>query len=304
MSTTPTTVPGDRLEPEALHGVIAVGIGSADCGRRELEWAAAEAALRNRPLHVLRTFHLREQTLPWQSSADRFLTRELERGARRAMRVAESRARTLYPQLDVRTSVVDGLVEEVLASAAQHAHLLVVGARPMSSYAATVVGRVSALVAARSIGPVVVVRPAPEATPRAEPGVVVGVDGSRSMPDVLAFAFDHASAHGLPLRAVTCWRPDGYLMEEAMSTGLPDDLAEAWLAEAVAGWGDKYPDVRVERSLVIERPSLGLVQASRGEALLVVGGGPRHPRLGRMLGSATQAALHHADCPVAVVHGR
>lgn len=299
-----TTVFGDRLDPEALHGAIAVGIGSADCGRRELEWAAAEAAVRHRPLHILRTFHLREQTLPWQSSADRFLNRELERSARRVMRVAEARARQLHPELEVRSSVVDGLVEDVLATAAQHAHLLVVGARPMSGYTAAVVGRVSALVAARSIGPVVVVRPEPEATPRAEPGVVVGVDGSRSMPDVLAFALDYASTHGLPVRAITCWRPDGYLLEEGLSTGLPDDMAEAWLAEAVAGWGDKYPDVRIDRSLVIERPPVGLVKASRGEALLVVGGGPRHARLGRVLGSVTQAALHHADCPVAVVHGR
>ena len=81
-----------------------------------------------------------------------------------------------------------------------------------------------------------------------------------------------------------------------MSTGLrmPNGRIEAGellLAESLAGWSERYPDVQVAREAVPVHPARLLVEASEQAALLV--GGSR--------GMGGFAALLHARCPVAVV---
>ncbi len=76
------------------------------------------------------------------------------------------------------------------------------------------------------------------------------------------------------------------------------------LSEAVAGWCDRYPEVKVRKTVVRGRASRALVEESARAQLLVVGARGRGGFTGLMLGSVSQAALHHAKCPVAVVrHG-
>jgi nucleotide-binding universal stress UspA family protein len=83
------------------------------------------------------------------------------------------------------------------------------------------------------------------------------------------------------------------------------ESTEAWLSEALAGWREKYPDVEVHSGVVRDAPVPGLVAASVGQSLLVVGTRRRHSLAGALLGSVSQGVLHHAVCPVAVVpsHG-
>lgn len=49
------------------------------------------------------------------------------------------------------------------------------------------------------------------------------------------------------------------------------------------------------------RPGPALTDASRRAQLLVVGARGRGELSGLLLGSVSQSALHHADCPVLVV---
>jgi len=51
-------------------------------------------------------------------------------------------------------------------------------------------------------------------------------------------------------------------------------------------------------------PVAGLVAESLSQELLVVGARSRHARLASLLGSVSQGVLHHATCPVAVIHPR
>jgi nucleotide-binding universal stress UspA family protein len=81
----------------------------------------------------------------------------------------------------------------------------------------------------------------------------------------------------------------------------PPARAEAWLAEAIAGWRDKYPDVAVQSGVVREHPGVALAAESASAQLLVVGNRGKHAMAGTLLGSVSQAVLHHATCPVAVV---
>ena len=73
------------------------------------------------------------------------------------------------------------------------------------------------------------------------------------------------------------------------------------LAERLAGWQDKHPDLAIERRVVRDRPAQELTALSAGAQLVVVGSRGRGGFAGLLLGSVSQALLRHAACPVAVV---
>ncbi len=73
------------------------------------------------------------------------------------------------------------------------------------------------------------------------------------------------------------------------------------LAELLAGWSEKYPDVQVTRQVAGARASDALLVASGRAQLLVVGARGVGGFRGLLFGSVSQAMLHHARCPVAVV---
>jgi nucleotide-binding universal stress UspA family protein len=76
---------------------------------------------------------------------------------------------------------------------------------------------------------------------------------------------------------------------------------ERAISEAVAGWAEKYPDVALTREAIPAAPARVLADASQRAALIVVGSRGRGGFTGLLLGSTSQAVLHHASCPVAVV---
>jgi nucleotide-binding universal stress UspA family protein len=163
-------------------------------------------------------------------------------------------------------------------------------------------GSVGAGVAARAGCPVVVLR-GPAGEPAEGAQVVAGVDGTDGSEAVLAYAFDHASRHGVGLRAQLCWWPHFYQHADWIVRAklAAARQAEAWLGEALAGWREKYPDVHVDATAMEAHPVEGLVSASYTANLLVVGSHGRHALPGTMLGSVSQGVLHHATCPVAVL---
>jgi nucleotide-binding universal stress UspA family protein len=80
-----------------------------------------------------------------------------------------------------------------------------------------------------------------------------------------------------------------------------ETAAHEVLAERLAGWTEKYPDVRVRRAVVQDRPVHALVREA-GAAQLVVVGSRGHGRPAAMApGSVAHAMVHRAPCPVAVV---
>jgi nucleotide-binding universal stress UspA family protein len=283
------------------RGAVVVGLGDSREAMPELAWAAREAQARKRPLHILRAYHLSQGALPWESSIDRSIVRQMRRAAELRVRTAVGHVHAHWPGIDVQGHAIDGLAWDVLCEAARSAELTVVGSRHHGALGAAVLGSVSTVVAARAPG-VVVVAGNPPGDPAEDPTVVVGVDGSEGTDDVLAFAFEYASRHQRPLHAVFCWSPDLLATMQWRVTPPPPDRADRWLAEAVAGWQDKYPDVRVRRGVIREYPVAGLVAESLSQELLVVGSHSTHARAAALLGSVSQGVLHHATCPVAVVH--
>ena len=281
---------------------VLVGLGYDDDGRPELGWAAHEAQARGAELHVLRGYDASEVLGPWFMSADPSLLDDLRDEAEQAVDGAVNHVRTQWPGVEVHGRAVAGMPATILVEASREAALTVLGGRQLSVLGAAVLGSVSNAVAASAYGPIVVLgRHVDEAQPGA--AVVVGVDGSDSTDDVLAFAFDYASRHGRALRAVAAWR---HTLQEVTPWPAPylAEQAELTLVSGLRSWREKYPDVETHREVVHGHPVGALVAAAAGQELLVVGSHSRHTHLQALLGSVSQGVLHHAHCPVVVVRPR
>jgi len=138
--------------------------------------------------------------------------------------------------------------------------------------------------------------------------VLVAIAGSPHDEAALRFGFEEANLRGVPLVGVHIWwyPPEVNLQpadidpyDNAMLAG----EAERVLAEAMAGWRIKYPDIPVEhRAIHALNVSYTLIEESARAGLLVVGCRGRGGFTGLVLGSVSRDLVGHADAPVAVVH--
>jgi nucleotide-binding universal stress UspA family protein len=234
---------------------------------------------------------------------------------------AQTAARRAYRtthRLAIDTRVVRGDLAGALVEESREAGLLVVGGvggragaggGARGGAARGGVSSLAELVAGRAYSPVLVAPadPRPGGAPAGDGPVVVGVDPARMEEETLAFAFEEAALRRVPLVAVHVWsgEPPG-----GLGAVLPYryDLRAAWsaadrlLAEALAGWADRYPHVRVERQprydANVERAMLDAAE----EAGVVVVGARRFPAFSPLLlGAVPRALIRRAACPVAVV---
>ncbi|HKE50424.1 MAG TPA: universal stress protein [Actinomycetes bacterium] len=289
---------------------IVVGIDGSAQGRLALDWAAAEAAVRNAPLQIVfgrsprsvvpssRMAGAPELYVPddWAATADRELAG------------AASRAGELAPgiEVSVRREPVDP--GRLLADLSDSATLVVVGSRGLGGIAGSVLGSVSLYLASHARSPVVVVRAEPGSLrgPEQRPEVLLGVDAHSPTSSAIEFAFAEASRRGIPLRAVHAWtHPQPAGSAEQPGGDVPPGAAAQdqarLLAEALAGWREKYPDVRVHAETRQDRPGSILAALSGQAELLVVGAHHRTHRIGSALGGVNHEVLHQALCPVVLV---
>lgn len=281
---------------------IVVGVDGSPGAEAAVAWALNEARSLHCGVHLVNAYgdaytdraveiygRLPVPELPRMSSASRVI---VDRAA--------GRANELAPDIEVTVEAVGAPPLRTLLVEAERASRVVLGSRGLKAFGSAVLGSVGGAVAARAACPVVVVR-GPAGLADERPAVVVGVDASPRSAPLLEFAFDYASRHTLSLRPVLCWHRD-VLTEIAWSPETPaPPRAEERLSEALAGWRERYPDVEVHSGVVREHPAAGLLAASAAQHLLVVGTRREPALVGSMLGSVTQAVLHHATCPVVVI---
>ncbi|MDG4800780.1 universal stress protein [Micromonospora sp. WMMD980] len=286
----------------ANGAAVVVGVDGSEPATRAVRLAAREARRRNRPLRVVHAFIwplLRVPvTAPAQSPPGAGLRNQAEQVVTDAVATAEAEC----PGLRTTGEIIDGEAAAVLLGESPTAALVVLGDRGLGGFAALVVGSVAVQVASHADCPVLVAR---GRTRDAGP-VVVGVDGSPLSRHAVEFAAATASSRGARLHAVHAYtHPTSQgagdmqplVYEEGRLRGEEDRV----LAETLAGVGERWPDVPVTREVVHARPVAALTAASRDAQLLVLGRQGRGELTGLLLGSVSQALLHRADCPVAVV---
>jgi nucleotide-binding universal stress UspA family protein len=133
--------------------------------------------------------------------------------------------------------------------------------------------------------------------------IVVGVDGSRSSLDALAWAARQAELTGDRLEIVATWL---WPSSSGWAVPVPRDYdPEAEVRHQVEPAADvvraEHPGIAVEVRVLEGHPAPVLVEASKGADLLVVGSRGHGEFVGMLIGSVSEYCAAHAHCPV-VVH--
>ncbi|MFV6029274.1 universal stress protein [Streptomyces sp. NPDC056264] len=277
---------------------ILLGVDPRDQSVPALVWAADEAVRRGLVLRLVVAVPPAHDGLRYGALARQSA---LRMRAESAITNAEDLVRYLHDGLRIVTERVNGTPATVLRDMAAHAALVVVGSRRL--------GRAAEMLSESSVAvpltagadcPVVVVG-APEHTAVYPPTLVVGVDGSESAQAAVAFAVEEASMREARLRAVWVWRRP-VLPHDDAEGGLAE--RRRLLAEAVAGWAERYPDVAVSQEVLRGHPVEQLALASQESLSLVVGRRGRGGYSGMRLGSTVHGLLHRAPCPVITIPSR
>jgi nucleotide-binding universal stress UspA family protein len=282
---------------------VVVGIDGSEDSRRAALLAAEEARRRRSPLrllHVLPSPFRGILTVP--SEPD--LSAVLHDNASDVIQAVETEVSALVGAERVSWSIVEGRPVEVLREATAEAQLLVLGSRGAGGVAGLLLGSTASGVVAGASCPVVVLPDDTLVSVSERRSVVVGVHGRRGDDEVLAFAYEEAAALGIDLVAVHAWQDTQLDPADLTVSPLIDWAAvqadeERVLAETLAGWREKQPDVVIREVVIRDKPARALLATALTAQLLVVGHRRRN-RLGTLT-STTHGVLHRAACPVAVV---
>lgn len=293
------------MDIHVTPGSIVCAVDGSPDGGRALRWATEQAALERRPLTVVTAAGLDEVgALSWAGAAGTLAIPADELLAR-VTSIAEAEAdsvRAKRPELQVSALAVPGDPRDVLTRLSGQAHLVVVGSRGRGAVRSRLLGSVSAAVSRHGHCPVIVCRP--DVAGKVRRGVLVGIDGTSGGDPVLDFAFRIASERGLPLTVLHSFNDVLATIDGPRLVGRTEadtDAERLLVAESVAGFAEKYPDVHVVTQLARGLPAECLAADSDRWHLVVVG---RHPTdsLSRMLSpTVATAVVERARTTVAVV---
>ena len=141
------------------------------------------------------------------------------------------------------------------------------------------------------------------------PGITVGIDGSAHSAYALEWAMKEAALRHAPVTVITVhsvpasgWTGSPILLpQDATDLQKAQQDAEELTLKATSQLGEAQPSSVTVRA-ISGFPAQELIEASRTADLLVVGsrGAGGFARL--LIGSVSSQVVHHAHCPVVVVH--
>lgn len=299
---------------------ILVGVDGSAASMQALDWAAAEARTRGHGLHVVCSYTLPSFTAASLDGGYAALDdTAIQEGARAVLE--EAAGRVTGTDLAVTTTVATGDAAAVLVELSRDASLAVVGTRGRGGFADRLLGTVSSTLPAHAYCPTVVVPlhdarrggvvPDDQDRPVVRPvrKIVVGVDGSpqadlalrEAIEESLAWGAELTAVAGVPVGAgagVMAWLPATVDQTQVLA-----DVTEGLNVVVDRALAD-YPDVSVRRHVLDGTGAELLTEFSTATDLIVVGSRGRGGFAGLLLGSTSQAVLHHAACPVMVVTNR
>ncbi|WP_028047259.1 universal stress protein [Cellulomonas sp. URHE0023] len=298
--------------------VVLVGVDGSSASLHALDWAAAQAVKHGWALRVVCSYSLPSFTAASLDGGYAALDDStIQQGARAVL--DEAAARVSTHGVPVTSSVVTGDAAGVLVEMSHTVRSVVVGTRGGGGFADRLLGTVSSALPAHAYCPTVVVplrhggKPLPDdvAMPTVRPvrRIVVGVDGSPAAEYALHYAMTEAEVWGADLTAVAgvpvgamtgvlSWLPSAVDREQVLR-----DVTEGLHVVVDRALAD-HPGLTVRRHALDGTGAELLTEFSAATDLIVVGSRGRGGFAGLLLGSTSQAVLHHADCPVMVVTDR
>jgi len=295
---------------------VLVGVDGSPSSLHALDWAAAFAEQRGWALHLVCSYSMPSFTAAsldgGYAAFDDFAVQD---GAKSILLDAMNRVRGRG--IPVTAAAATGDPAGVLVEMSKDYGLAVVGTRGRGGFTERFLGTVSAAMPAHASCPVVVVpwrghgkrnaelhRPVSDWIPIQR--IVVGVDGSRSSNAALAYAIEQAqlwdaelvAVAGVPVgsgKGMTAWLPQQVDHEQVLAD------VRAGLDAHLSRIERQYPGLRIRRVVLDGTGAELLCEFSTAAELLVVGSRGRGGFRGLVLGSTSQAVLHHAACPVLVI---
>jgi len=281
---------------------IVVGIDGSEAAAKAAHWAANEATLRKIGLTLTGAI------LPPVASAGFGPGLPVSLDALEQIRQGVQQQLTEVAQSlrapDVQTHIEIGSPSGVLLEASETALMIVIGSRGLGGFRGLLLGSVSTQVAAHADCPVIVVR---DEISNPQPKVVLGIDGSAPAQDAADFAFATASLHGWSIQVIHAWDVPSYDLLVVPNAPVPVPMSDTiddqtrLAFELLAGLRADYPDVQVEIEVMREGAAKALLKAGADASLIVVGTRGHGQVMSALLGSVSNAVLHKARVPVAIV---
>jgi nucleotide-binding universal stress UspA family protein len=286
------------------HGLL-VGVDGSPSSKVAVDWAAREASMRKLPLSIVNVVPSAAVRMWPEVPMPAELIARVERDGHEILSDASETAQKATADsrwIHIETELITGGVLPTLIDLSKEAEMVAIGCRGRGPINRRLLGSVSRGLIQHAHAPVAVIHDEdPMMTYPAKAPVLVGIDGSPASEAATAVAFDEASRRGVDLIALHVW--SDFALYEMPETELPalQRRADETLAERLAGWQERYPDVHVRPVVALNRPVHQLLERSEAAQLTVVGSHGRGGFAGMLLGSVSLAVAESARMPVLVV---
>jgi len=286
---------------------ILVGVDGSSCSRVALRWAADEAVARNVPLTLVHVLNTPEGSWSsWGLSTSPFPADFDQKRKEQALQVMDDAVKAIEHAaehsgaLTINTELLFSPVVPTLIDLADEAQMIVVGSHGRNAVQRGLLGSVSTGLIHYARCPVAVIHDTGDEPVPAPGPVVVGIDGSPASELATAIAFEEASWRGVYLVALHVWSDaDGPQLPDRDWSDLQSAAMET-LAERLAGWQERYPDVSVRPNIALSNPARRLINRAEGAQLVVVGSRGRGGFPAMLLGSVSSTVVHAVRTPVIV----
>lgn len=286
-------------------GTIVVGVDGSSSSQQALAWAAEQAQAEHRSITLVHAVPRSTPTLLDPTGTSPQEARDLSLLARGhdVLDAARQQVNRLAPDVGVDDLCALEDPREALVRLSDQASMIVLGSRGRGHMKSLLLGSTAVALVRHARCPVIVHRPT-QASPTRR-GIAVGADATEDSLPVLEFAYRQASLMRLPLVVVhSFWYfQQPAVAAEALPPDPTTDLARERLvlAESLAGFAEKYPDVTTTTEIREGMPERYLLRLADSMDLLIVGAhhGSRAEQF--MFGSVSVWLVEHATCPVAVV---